>query len=263
MFAARSLHMRLGRTEALAGVDLDAAPGCVTAIVGPNGSGKTTLMRALAGEIVPEGFVMLDGIPIMEMKPWALATRRAVLPQATPLAFPFTVGEVVRLGLAAGPHAGSAQVASAALAAVGLRGFDGRLFQELSGGQQARAQLARVLAQVWSPVLDGSPCWLLLDEPVASLDIGQQIEVLRLARDYAGRGGGVLAVMHDLNLTAMMADRVVLLDQGRVLAAGPPGTVLTDAHLARAYGCDLRVNVAPTRNVFVLPQSADDSAASG
>ena len=196
----------------------------------------------------------MAGADIARLSPPELAGMRAVLPQASALAFPFTVHEVVRLGLQSG-HSTAPSV-EAALAAVDLPGFGGRFFQELSGGEQQRVQLARVLAQVWMPVVERRARWLFLDEPVASLDIGHQLTVMRLARDYARRGGGVIAVMHDLNLTAMFADRVVLLHQGRVLGAGPPAEVIRDDLLAAAYGCGLRVGVAPGEGPFVLPQSA-------
>ncbi|MGY6410142.1 MAG: heme ABC transporter ATP-binding protein [Alkalilacustris sp.] len=259
MLTACGITVRLGRREVLRGVDFDARPGALTAIVGPNGSGKTTLLRALVGDLPDGGTVLMDGTPLSRLKPWDLAARRAVLPQATPLAFPFTVREVVGLGLAAGPHAAEPGIAAAALAAVGLQGYGGRFFQELSGGEQARAQLARVLAQVWAPVARGRARWLFLDEPVASLDIGHQLQVMRLARDYAARGGGVVAVMHDLNLTAMFADAVALIHDGRILASGPPAQVLTDANLSHAYACPLRTNRTPAPGqVFVLPQAVAD-----
>ena len=254
MLAAAHLRIRLGRRVILDGVDFAAATGAMTAIVGPNGSGKTTLLRALTGEIAPEaGRIALAGRDIAGLRPVELAGRRGVLAQATGLAFPFTVHEVVRLGLQSG--FATAPSVEAALEAVDLPGFGGRFYQELSGGEQQRVQLARVLAQVWAPVVDGEPRWLFLDEPVASLDIGHQIGMMRLAQGYAARGGGVVAVMHDLNLTAMFADHVVLLHGGRVLGAGRPEEVIRDDLLAEAYGCRLRVGQAPPGGPFVLPQS--------
>ena len=186
-----------------------------------------------------------------------MAALRGVLPQSTPLAFPFSVVEVVRMGQMSGLSAADPGLPSRALEAVGLGGYENRFFQELSGGEQQRAQLARVLVQVWEPSGADGPCWLLLDEPVASRDIGHQLGVMTLVRDYARRGGGVVAVMHDLNLTAMGADRAVMMAEGRVLAAGAVADVLTDSVLGRAYGCPLRVNAAPADGaVFVLPHSA-------
>ena len=110
----------------------------------------------------------------------------------------------------AGPVTVAAQELTA-LARVDLAGFEGRMYQELSGGEQQRVQLARVLCQVWTPVAEGRARYLFLDEPVSSLDIGHQLSVMRLARDFAARGGGVVAVMHDLNLTSMFADQVVMM----------------------------------------------------
>ena len=259
MLSTEDIIVTLGRRQILHGVDFRAEAGQVTCIVGPNGSGKTTLMRAITGEVPFRGRVRLDGDDTAAMAPELMAERRAVLPQSMPMAFPFTVLEVVRLGLV-GRAALSAEATALphrALEQVGLSGYAGRLFQELSGGEQQRAHFARVLVQVWRPVVDGRPRWLLLDEPVAALDIGHQLQVMRIARDFAAQGGGVIAVMHDLNLTAMTADRVCLMHEGRVLAQGRAETVFTDATLGHAYGCALRVSTPPPDGgVFVLPQAA-------
>jgi iron complex transport system ATP-binding protein len=259
MLTATDLTLRRGARTILSGVRLQARPGTVTAIVGPNGSGKTTLLRALTGEARGKGTVTLNGRDVATTPPPALAALRAVLPQATPLAFPFMVGEVVRLGLMDGASGAGSDIVAKALAAVDLGGLADRFYQELSGGEQQRVQLARVLAQVWSPVGPNGPRWLFLDEPVASLDIRHQLQVIEIARRYADAGGGVVAVMHDLNLTAMVAGQVLLLGQGRILGAGPPSDVLTDALLESAYGCKLRTNRPPASGIYVLPQSAADN----
>src|SRR5690606_8947929 len=115
-----------------------------------------------------------------------------------------------------------------ALARVDLAGFAGRLYQELSGGEQQRVQLARVLCQVWTPVLEGQPRYLFLDEPVSSLDIRHQLIIMNIARDFARRGGAVVAILHDLNLTAMFSDRIFVMHRGRLAAGGTPQDVLTD-----------------------------------
>ncbi|MEM1302847.1 MAG: heme ABC transporter ATP-binding protein [Pseudomonadota bacterium] len=257
MIRASNVVVALGKRRVLEGIDFTAQAGALTAIVGPNGSGKTTLLRAMTGDVAYEGQVALDGQDIKQMKPWDLAARRGVLPQATRLAFPFTVYEVVRLGLSAGIDAGQTDLVQVALERVGLSGFEGRFYQELSGGEQQRVQLARVLVQVWKPIVAGMPCWLFLDEPVASLDIGHQLEVMRLCRDYAANGGGVVAVMHDLNLTSMFADSVAMIHEGQLMAQGPSDEVLTDSVLSEAYGCQLRVNATPPAPAtFVLPHTA-------
>lgn len=253
---ARAIGLSLGGKTILDRVDFTADPGEVTAIVGPNGSGKTTLLRIITGEERGRGRVHLGGVEVTPANGPRLAPVRGVLPQASRLAFPFKVIEVIRIGHRAGPYATDPALPERALAAVGLSGFGGRYYQDLSGGEQQRVQLARVLTQVWQPVRDGRPCWLFLDEPVASLDIGHQLGIMQLVRDYADRGGGVVTVMHDLNLTALHADQVTLMQQGRVAATGAPADVLTDDILSRAYDCNIRTSTAPAGGLpFILPQA--------
>jgi iron complex transport system ATP-binding protein len=259
MIEAREVGVSIGHTPILRDAHIRVQPGEVTAVVGPNGSGKTTFLRALSADIGHTGAITINGREIGRLKPWEAASKRAVLPQQTVLTFPFTVREVVRLGLIGGRSGAddAAQLPDRALARVDLEGFAGRFYQELSGGEQQRVQLARVLCQVWSPVLDGEPRYLLLDEPVSSLDIKHQLIIMNIARDFAAQGGGVVAILHDLNLTAMYADRVYVMHRGRVAADGAPRDVLTDAMLGRVFDCALRVGVLPQANIpFVLPQSA-------
>ncbi|WP_292290307.1 heme ABC transporter ATP-binding protein [Marivita sp.] len=254
---AEDIRVTYGKREALRGIDLTALPGDVTAIVGPNGSGKSTLLSAITASLPFQGRVGLNGRDIGALKSWELAAQRAVLPQASRLAFPFTALEVVRLGLQSGTAGDKPEVPMQALARVGLAHYANRTFQELSGGEAQRVMLARVLAQVWAPVEGGQPRWLLLDEPVSSLDIAHQLQVMEIARDFARAGGGVIAVMHDLNLTALYADRVAILAEGKRLAFGSPTEVLTDDILSRAYGCALRVSAPPPQGVpYVLPHAA-------
>jgi len=254
---AKDICVTLGNKEILHNVDFSAKTGQLTAIVGSNGSGKTTLLRALTADLPYQGSVQIAGRNTRKIKPYELASIRAVLSQSTNLAFPFNVLEVVRLGLTTGGEAQRADLPLQALARVGLTGFEAKYYQELSGGEQQRVQLARVLAQVWQPVVDGVARWLFLDEPVASLDIGHQLMVMGLAQQYARDGGGVIAVMHDLNLTAMFANRVALINQGKMVAQGTPTEVMTENKLSNAYGCSLRINTAPPKSqVFLLPHVA-------
>ncbi|SEL08060.1 heme ABC transporter ATP-binding protein [Pacificibacter marinus] len=261
MLDAKNISVAYGNRLVLDDVNFIAQAGQVTAIVGPNGSGKTTLLKAITGEVKCSGETRLDGRILAQMSHADLATRRAVLPQSGNVAFPFTVLELVRLGLTNGcattDVAAMDALPHAALARVGLSGFEGRYVQELSGGERQRVQLARVLLQIWEPVLDGVPRWLFLDEPVSALDIGHQLMVMQIARDFAEAGGGVIAVMHDLNLTAMFADHVTLLNQGRVKGDGQPHEVFTDDHLSACYGCALRTNTPPPfGGTWLLPQAA-------
>ena len=250
---AENIRVSYGQRQALNGISLTAKPGEVTAIVGPNGSGKSTLLGAITASLPFSGDVSLNGRDIRALKPWELAAERAVLPQSSRLAFPFTVIEVVRLGLQSGTAGDRPEVPMQALARVGLAHYANRTFQELSGGEAQRVMLARVLAQVWAPIEEGRPRWLLLDEPVSSLDIAHQLQVMEIARDFAHQGGGVIAVMHDLNLTALFADRVAVLADGHALAFGTPQEVLTDDILSRAYGCTLRVSSPPPTGTPLHP----------
>ena len=255
--AVRDLSVSYGRKEILHGLAMDALPGTLTAIVGPNGSGKSTLIKAFCGDLPYEGNIHLNGVEIAQPKPWDLAAMRGVLPQASTLAFPFHAIEVVRIGLTSGRGADHAGRAEAALTRVGLKDHAHRYYQELSGGEQQRVQLARVLAQIWEPIAEDGPRWLMLDEPVSSLDIAHQLQVMSIACNFAQAGGGVVAVMHDLNLTGLFADHVLIMAEGKVLAAGPPAEVMTDDTLSRANGCSLNVNAAPVGPApFVLPHSA-------
>ena len=261
MIEAQAVSVAIGRKHIVADVEFEARPREITAIVGPNGSGKTTLMRAISGDLPYGGSIRINGSEVSALKPWRAATMRAVLPQATVLSFPFTVREIVRLGLAGGRSGvlpgEDARLPDRVLARVDLDGFAGRFYQELSGGEQQRVQLARVLCQVWAPVLEGTPRFLLLDEPVSSLDIRHQLIIMNIARDFARRGGGDVAILHDLNLTAMYADRIHVMHRGRLAAAGTPADVLTDDVIAQVFECGLKVGAPPVDGTpYVLPHSA-------
>ncbi len=232
----------------------------VTAVIGPNGAGKSTLLHLLSGALAPDrGWVGLDGRPLGEWPRTELARRRAVLPQASDLSFPFRGIEVVLMGRAA--HAGvsdrdrDAAVAFAALRATDALHLAERVYPTLSGGERQRVQLARVLAQIWPD--DGGadePRFLLLDEPTSALDLLHQHLVMSVARDLADHGVGVLAVLHDPNLAAMYADRIVVLDNGCVVADGAVEAVLTEATIGRVFGLAVTVGRHPTRGTpTVLP----------
>lgn len=251
MYRADDITFEAGGRRLLDGATAAAVPGRVTVLIGPNGAGKSTLLKLLAGELRPRhGRVTLAGADIAGLPPARLARLRAVLPQSVHVAFPFSVAEVVGIGAADGRH-GQARV-ERALARVELSGLMGAAYDRLSGGEKQRVQLARTLVQLEAG--DG-PGYLLLDEPTASLDLAQQLLVLRLMRELAEEGAGVLAVLHDLNLAAMAADEIVALKGGRVIARGVPADVLTDARIAELYGITARIGWAPS-TPFLLPQSA-------
>lgn len=254
---AQDIRVTIGRKEILRGVNIQAEPGQITALLGPNGSGKSTFLKAITGEHKFTGSVSLNGSDLGRMKPWQMAAMRAVLPQSSNIAFPFTVSEIVQLGLSQGIDAARSDLPARALERVDLSGYGPRLYQELSGGEQQRVQLARALVQVWDPVVDGTPRWLFLDEPVSSLDIAHQFTVMEVMQDYAANGGGVLAIMHDINLTALYADQIAMLKDGALLIQSTPDQVVTDSLLSRAYDLPIQSNTLPAQHVpYVLPQAS-------
>ncbi|MFE7568841.1 heme ABC transporter ATP-binding protein [Streptomyces sp. NPDC057539] len=248
------LHVRLGQREVLRDVGLDARAGEVLALVGPNGAGKSTLLAALAADLRPDrGEIRIAGRPAHDWSAPELALRRAVLPQAAALSFPFPVAEVVRMGRA--PWAGTARededeaAVAGAMAATETTEFAARPFSALSGGERARVALARVLAQR-APLL-------LLDEPTAALDLRHQELVLRVCRERAAAGDAVVVVLHDLGLAAAHADRTAVLRDGAVAAVGPPTEIFRDELLSRVYRQPVEVFPHPrTGAPLVVPERA-------
>ncbi len=244
MIAAERVSVAYGSRVVLRDVSLDVGAGELVALVGPNGAGKSTLLRVLSGEQKPlTGEVRFGGRSIASLRLADLARRRAVVPQHSSLDFPFRVREVVLMGRTPHIHRSGASrdrlLVDEALAAVGLEGLAERSYVQLSGGERQRVHLARAMTQIAEPQPDGRA--LLLDEPVASLDLAYQRRVLEVARKLAGEGVAVLAVLHDLNLAAQYADRIALLAQGSVCACGTPATVLTEAQLTDVYGTPVTV----------------------
>jgi iron complex transport system ATP-binding protein len=249
MLAARNISIRLGQRAVLHEVSLTLKRGELVVILGPNGAGKSTLLKVLTGDLIPDtGSIRFDGRPLERIAIGDLARERAVLSQSTGLNFPFTVLEVVRLGLAAAQgsigKAEAARLLQRALAAVGLSGFEGRLHQELSGGEQQRVHLARVLCQAWAGRPDGSAL-LLLDEPVSNLDIRHQLETLEAVSRHVAGGGGALMILHDINLAALYADRLVMMAEGRIIREGAPAAILDRTAIRDVYDVDMPVAVAP------------------
>jgi len=232
------LSVTIGKTTIVSETSFDARAGELLAVIGPSGSGKTTLLRAITGEIAYQGTIAMAGKEVRQMPPKEQAAIRGVLPQASFLSFPLTVSELVSLGLdsSVGDRQWRSNRVRDALNRVGLSGFEGRTYQDLSGGEQQRAHLARVLCQVWESVSDsGTPHWLFLDEPVSSLDIKHQYQIMQLAKDYARSGGGVVAVLHDLNLTASFSDRCLVMKSGKPMGLGATAEVLHPDLLSKTY----------------------------
>jgi len=239
MLALEHVGVTLGRRAVVANVSAAFAPGTLTGIVGPNGAGKSTLARAMLALVPATGRVTLDGDDVAAMPRAALARRIAYLPQGQTLHWPLTVERLVGLGRL--PHlapmskigAADADAIARAMVRADVAGLRNRIATELSGGERARVLFARALA-VEAPAL-------IADEPLASLDPGHQIDVMELMRAEADAGALVIAVLHDLTMAARYCDRLLLIDEGAIVADGAPADVLTPDLLRRVYGIDARV----------------------
>ncbi|MFE5806329.1 ABC transporter ATP-binding protein [Streptomyces sp. NPDC056491] len=231
---AEGLSWSASGTPVVRGVGLDIAPGETVGLLGPNGSGKSSLLRCLAGLRVPDaGTVRYDGQPVRDWSARRIARRIAFVEQDSGFDTDLGVADVVGLGRTPfrdrwrGPDATDRAVVAAALDRVGLTALAGRSWRTLSGGERQRTHIARALAQ--------QPYGLLLDEPTNHLDVKHQLELMEL---LAGTGQTVLVALHDLTLAARYCDRLLLMDRGRLIAAGAPAAVLTAGHLARIFDVD-------------------------
>ncbi|MCZ7598610.1 MAG: ATP-binding cassette domain-containing protein [Gammaproteobacteria bacterium] len=213
---------------------LSLEPGELVAVVGPNGAGKSTLLKALAGQIVPDaGEARLDGAALARLPRRALARRRAVLARDARVSFGFAVHDVVMFGRSPffdGVESDAdRRIVRGVIERMGLTSLAARPCNRLSGGEQQRVHIARAVAQASRA---GGECaesrFMLLDEPTSSLDIRHQHAVLAFLREQLDTGVGLLLVIHDLNLAALYADRVVIIDDGRIAADGAPATVLRE-----------------------------------
>jgi len=245
------LSLALGRRTVLDSIDLAFARGRVTALLGPNGAGKSSLLACLAGLRTPDaGAVTLDGSAVAVLDGRVRGRRIGLLPQSGEVHWNVDVTTLVGLGRL--PHRGRFGETEAdraavdrAMTATDVTHLATRAVERLSGGERGRVLLARVLA--------GEPEWLLADEPLASLDPAHQIDVLARLHEAARAGAGVIVVLHDLNQAARVADDVVLLREGRVVAAGEAEAVLTAPLIAQTYGVTVAIGRAADGRRFIVP----------
>ena len=232
------LNVWLGRRQVIHDAALQVRGGEFVTVVGPNGAGKTTLLRAIAGLTASRGEIIVGGDQVSRLSIAERARRVAYLPQGQVFHWPLSVQDIVGLGRL--PRGAGATLSAADRTAVekameltGVAGYARRPVTTLSGGERARVAVARVLATE-TPLI-------LADEPTVALDPRYQLVVLDILRRHADAGGAVVAVLHDLGLAARRANRIVVLDGGRIVADGPPRDVLTKKRLAETFGVNAQI----------------------
>ncbi|MDO5618685.1 ABC transporter ATP-binding protein [Kocuria sp.] len=257
IFRTRSLSLAYGNRKAVSDVDLSIHPHCTTVLIGANGSGKSTLFKGLSRQLAPHsGTIEFQGTGLRELRPKAYARQVALLPQSPVVPEGLTVLDLVARGRHphrrwwGAPSPGDDDAIARALELTNLGEFADRPVDELSGGQRQRAWIALVLAQDTPTVL--------LDEPTAALDLAHQVELLDLMRGLKRPDGSrttVVAVLHELNLAARVADHVIALKNGRVVLTGTPQEVFTPAALAEVFDLEADVLQDPTEgHPVILPR---------
>jgi iron complex transport system ATP-binding protein len=245
MVKIEDLSCGYGKEIVLKEISFEVKAGQFVGLIGPNGSGKTTMIRAISGLLPPQkGVILLNGNAVSRKRPRELAAKMAVVTQSQEATPPFSVEEFVLLGRV--PHWSRFQlletktdveIAERAMALTGISHLRGRGMGKLSGGERQLASLARALAQ--------GPDLLLLDEPTAHLDIGHQVQIMRLLKKLNREALTIVAVLHDLNLASLYCQRLILLNKGRVRRAGPPKEVLTEEIINEVYETSIVVKEDP------------------
>lgn len=255
MITAQNVSLALSGKQILKDVSLTLAPGEILALCGPNGAGKSTLLSCLSGEYEACRYAIdYFGTPLNAMSSASLARHRVVLEQNPSLSADFFVSELIELSAPIDlPPDGLNRLVTSTVSEIGFTGLLDKPVAELSGGQRHRSHFARVLVQLRANKLLGHECFFFLDEPTASLDIAHQITLLNLARRLAFDGTGVLLVLHDLNLAAAFADRVVMLKDGRLIEEGLPSDVFTNQVLSRVYDTKILVQSLANGQTIIQP----------
>jgi iron complex transport system ATP-binding protein len=256
MYSASNISYRVRDKVILQNIHLNIEPGTFTAIVGPNGAGKSTLLKVMTQEHTHYlGEVTINGKAARSFTPRELSWVRAVLPQITTVQFTFSVEQIVMLGRH-GHHSTkkeNADILEEVMELTGIAAFRERNFLTLSGGEQQRVQLARVLAQVWEETV--YPRYILLDEPTSSLDIAQQQLIFSLAKKVCERNIGVMAIIHDLNQAVQFADHLYFLRNGNIVASGDAQQVFTKSNIEETFCCRVNVYHDPCNNCpYIIPE---------
>lgn len=249
-FSVESVSLQIKNKQLLEDISFVVNPGELVALLGPNGAGKSSLLKTMTAEYrFSAGHIQLNGQSYSDWKPRDIARIVGVLPQHSELTFPFNVMDVVMLGRL--PHesgrVADAEIAFEALSKVDMQHMAGSLYPSLSGGEKQRVQLARVLAQIWDDEGLGDR-YLLLDEPTSALDLSHQHQILQSAKELCDKGIGVMAILHDLNLAARYADRIIILQQGRIAKEGRVQDVLQAELISSVFGIEVSIIPHPSQD---------------
>jgi iron complex transport system ATP-binding protein len=255
MISVNNVSFMAGKKTLLDGIDLQVKQGEMLAIIGANGAGKSTLMKMLSGDQKAySGSILLDDEDINHIASHKLAKKRAVLSQHNTISISFTCEEIVLMGryphFEVKPTANDIQIVRQVMADTGVEHLAGRDYSTLSGGEQQRVQLARVIAQIY----DVPGAYLFLDEPTNGLDLLYQQQILTTARQLADKGYGVVAILHDINFASRYADRVLILKNGKTLALGTPDEVINAPNIEQAFAVQVILfNANGLKHPLVVP----------
>ncbi|WP_420835616.1 heme ABC transporter ATP-binding protein [Algoriphagus faecimaris] len=251
MLQASDIHFCIRQRPIVKQASLEVKPGEILAVLGPNGAGKSTLFKILSGETsCTGGKVNYNGISLKSLKTKQLASIRAVMPQHSSVNFPFTAQEVVELGMPSNSKMLGEKHLEEVLKLTQTFHLKDQSYQQLSGGEKQRIQLARVLLQIWEK--KPFPRYLLLDEPTSSLDIAQQHIVLKILKQLKSQNIGVLIIIHDLNLAAHYADRVALIKDGLIAGIGSIKEVYTESLLSEVFDYPIQLIRQPEYNQILV-----------
>lgn len=257
MIQTRNINYSIGRKSILTDISFTASPGELMAIIGPNGAGKTTLMKLLCGDLpLQKGHITLHGQNIQMYRSLEMARFRAVLAQSNPVSINFTVYEMVLMGryphFNGKPTAADIRIVNEVLEEMGMQDLIARSYYSLSGGEQQRVHLARVLAQIHN----NAAGILLLDEPINGLDLQYQQIILSKARQLADTGYTVVCILHDINFASKYADNILILKKGACMALGHPAKIISEDNIFNTY--NTRVRLIHDQSIgypFIVPLS--------
>ena len=244
---SESMSLEIDGGEIVNDINIEVFPGKVLALIGPNGAGKSTILKILSGDIKPtSGVVKYNDINISNIPFVDRAHIRGVMSQSQTIAFDFSVLEIIEMGWLHSDHdyytAFYPDVLKQIIEDCELQHLADRKFNTLSGGEQKRVHFARVLLQLWIPEGDIHPRFMLLDEPLANLDIYHELKMLEIIKRHLSKNIGVLLILHDLNTASKFADNIVLMKNGTIVKNGSTIEVLTESILSETYETKIKVN---------------------